>query len=151
MSIGYLFVEVESADAAVYEACRRAIPDIISVRGGRILVRSGDPQLLDGGIPYRRRVVVESERSPRATHLPLHRQVEIYAREDIDLSRSTLADMVGQVAELVRPLIDALSRYVMAGERVHGDDSEVPVLEPGLGRTRKARLWTYVCNGQPYG
>src|ERR1700759_852101 len=81
----------------------------------------------------------------------LHRQAEIYAREDIDLSRSTLADMVGQVAALVRPLIDALSRYVMAGERVHGDDTEVPVLEPGLGRTRKARLWTYVRAGSPYG
>ena len=84
-------------------------------------------------------------------HLPLHRQAEIYAREDIDLSRSTLADMVGQVAALVRPLIDALSRYVMAGERVHGDDTEVPVLEPGLGHTRKARLWTYVRDGRPYG
>jgi transposase len=84
-------------------------------------------------------------------HLPLHRQAEIYAREDIDLSRSTLADMVGQVAGLVRPVIDALSRYVMAGERVHGDDTEVPVLEPGLGRTRKARLWTYVRDGRPYG
>ena len=83
-------------------------------------------------------------RFPRATRLPLHRQAEIYAREDIDLSRSTLADMVGQVAGLVRPLIDALSRYVMTGERVHGDDTEVPVLEPGLGRTRKARLWTYL-------
>jgi transposase len=84
-------------------------------------------------------------------HLPLHRQAEIYAREDIDLSRSTLADMVGQVAGLVRPLIDALVRYVMAGERVHGDDTEVPVLEPGLGRTRKGRLWTYVRDGRPYG
>ena len=84
-------------------------------------------------------------------HSPLHRQAEIYARDDIDLSRSTLADMVGQVAGLVRPLIDALSRYVMAGERVHGDDTEVPVLEPGLGRTRKGRLWTYVRDGRPYG
>lgn len=84
-------------------------------------------------------------------HLPLHRQAEIYARQDIDLSRSTLADMVGQVAGLARPLVDALSRYVMAGERVHGDDTEVPVLEPGLGRTRKARLWTYVRDGRPYG
>ena len=84
-------------------------------------------------------------------HSPLHRQAEIYAREDIDLSRSTLADMVGQVAGLVRPLIGALAHYVMAGERVHGDDTEVPVLEPGLGRTRKARLWAYVRDGRPYG
>ena len=84
-------------------------------------------------------------------HLPLHRQAEIYAREDIDLSRSTLADMVGQVASLVRPLVDAVARHVMAGERVHADDTIVPVLEPGLGRTRKARLWTYVRDGRAYG
>jgi hypothetical protein len=74
-------------------------------------------------------------------HLPLHRQAEIYAREDIDLPRSTLADMVGQTARLVRPLVDVLARHVMAGQRVHADDTVVPVLEPGLGRTRTARLW----------
>jgi transposase len=84
-------------------------------------------------------------------HLPLHRQAEIYAREDIDLSRSTLADMVGQVAALVRPLVDALAKHVMAGERVHADDTIVPVLEPGLGRARKARLWTYVRDDRPFG
>lgn len=83
-------------------------------------------------------------------HLPLHRQAEIYAREDIDLSRSTLADMVGQTARLVRPLIDALARHVMSGDRVHGDDTVVPVLEPGLGRTRTARLWTYVRDDRPF-
>ncbi len=70
---------------------------------------------------------------PRATRLPLHRQAEIYARSEIDLPRSTLADMVGQVARLLRPLLDALARHVMAGERVHADDTTVPVLEPGLG------------------
>lgn len=84
-------------------------------------------------------------------HLPLHRQAEIYAREDIELSRSTLADMVGQMARLVRPLVDALARHVMAGDRVHADDTVVPVLEPGLGRTRTARLWTYVRDDRPFG
>ena len=83
-------------------------------------------------------------------HLPLHRQAEIYAREDIDLPRSTLADMVGQTARLVRPLVDALARHVMAGERVHADDTVVPVLEPGLGRTRTARFWTYVRDDRPF-
>ena len=86
-----------------------------------------------------------------ADHLPLHRQAEIYAREDIDLPRSTLADMVGQAARLMRPLIDALVRHVMAGVRVHADDTVVPVLEPGLGRTRTARLWTYVRDDRPFG
>lgn len=85
-----------------------------------------------------------------ADHLPLHRQAEIYAREGVDLSRSTLADMVGQTARLLRPLVDALGRHVMAGERVHADDTVVPVLEPGLGRTRTARLWTYVRDDRPF-
>lgn len=84
-------------------------------------------------------------------HLPLHRQAEIYARKDIDLSRSTMADMVGQSARLLRPLVDALGRHVMAGERVHADDTVVPVLEPGLGRTRTARLWVYVRDDRPFG
>ncbi len=83
-------------------------------------------------------------------HLPLHRQAEIYAREDIDLSRSTLADMVGQTTRVVRPLIGALARHVMSGERVHADDTVLPVLEPGLGRTRTARLWTYVRDERPF-
>lgn len=83
-------------------------------------------------------------------HLPLHRQAEIYARADIDLSRSTLADMVGQMARLVRPLVDVLARHVMAGDRLHADDTVVPVLEPGLGRTRTARLWTYVRDDRPF-
>ena len=59
--------------------------------------------------------------------------------------------MVGQVASLVRPLVDAVAGHVMQGERVHADDTIVPVLEPGLGRVRKARLWTYVRDGRPYG
>ena len=86
-----------------------------------------------------------------ADHLPLHRQAEIYAREDVELCRSTLADMVGQTARLVRPLVDALARHVMSAERVHADDTVVPVLEPGRGRTRQARLWTYVRDDRPIG
>ena len=61
-------------------------------------------------------------------HLPLYRQSEIYAREGVDLERSTLADWVGQSAALLRPLVDALERHVMAGNRLHADDTPVPVL-----------------------
>jgi transposase len=84
-------------------------------------------------------------------HQPLHRQAEQYAREEVDLSRSTLADMVGQAARLLRPLIDALGRHVMSGARVHADDTTVPVLAPGLGRTKTGRLWTYVLDDRPFG
>jgi transposase len=79
-----------------------------------------------------------------ADHLPLYRQSEIYAREGVDLCRSTLADWVGRSAALLQPLVDALGRHVMAGATLHADDTPVPVLSPGAGRTRTGRLWTYV-------
>jgi uncharacterized protein (DUF1330 family) len=62
---GYFFVEVEITDPAAYEAYRTKVPEIISVHGGRILVRGGDPQPLDGVMPHRRRIVVEFD-SPEA-------------------------------------------------------------------------------------
>ena len=83
-------------------------------------------------------------------HLPLYRQAEIYARDGIDLDRSTLADWVGQSAALVRPLVDAVGAHVMAAERVHADDTTVPVLDPGRGKTKTGRLWCYVRDDRPF-
>ena len=77
-------------------------------------------------------------------HLPLYRQSEIYARSGVDLERSTLADWVGQCSALLTPLADALNRYVLAGSKLHADDTPVPVLQPGRGTTKHGRLWTYV-------
>jgi uncharacterized protein (DUF1330 family) len=62
MPKGYFVVEVEITDPAAYEAYRTAVPDIIAAHGGRILVRGGDPQPLDGTVPHRRRVIVEFNR-----------------------------------------------------------------------------------------
>jgi transposase len=84
-------------------------------------------------------------------HLPLYRQAEIYARAGVDLDRSTLADWVGQTAQLMRPLVDAVGTYVMTAERLHADDTTVPVLDPGRGRTQTGRLWCYVRDDQPFG
>lgn len=82
--------------------------------------------------------------SKYADHLPLQRQSGIYACQGVDLARSTLADWVGRLARLLDPLVDALERHVMAGATLHADDTPVPVLAPGAGRTRTGRLWTYV-------
>src|SRR3546814_2905824 len=68
----------------------------------------------------------------------------IYARHGVTLSRSTLADWVAGSSQLLRPLVQALHRYVMGGNKVHADDTPVPVLAPGRGKTRTGRLWTYV-------
>jgi transposase len=86
-----------------------------------------------------------------ADHLPLYRQSGIYAREGVELERSTLADWVGRSAALLDPLIEALRKDVLASDVLHGDDTPVPVLAPGLGKTRTGRLWTYVRDGRPWG
>jgi transposase len=81
-------------------------------------------------------------------HQPLNRQSERYAREGIDLSVSTLADQVGGCAVLLRPLYESIRAHVLAGERVHGDETPVPVL--AKRETRKGRLWTYVRDDKPF-
>jgi transposase len=83
-------------------------------------------------------------------HLPLYRQSEIYAREGVDLDRSTLCDWVGQAAWLLDPIVAGIRRHVFAAEKIHGDDTTVPVLAPGLGRTKTGRLWVYVRDDRPF-
>jgi transposase len=82
--------------------------------------------------------------SKYADHCPLFRQSEIYAREGVDLDRSTLAGWVGAASELLAPLVDALRRHVLSASKIHADDTPVPVLAPGNGKTKTGRLWTYV-------
>ena len=84
-------------------------------------------------------------------HLPLYRQSEIYAREGVELDRSTLADWVCETSALLEPLVEALRRHVMAAEKLHADDTPVPVLAPGNGKTKTGRLWTYVRDDRPAG
>jgi transposase len=83
-------------------------------------------------------------------HLPLYRQSEIYARDGVELDRSTLSDWVGQAVWLLQPVVDGIRRHVFTAEKVHGDDTPVPVLSPGLGRTKTGRLWVYVRDDRPF-
>jgi transposase len=89
--------------------------------------------------------------SKYADHLPLYRQAEIYERSGVDLQRSTLAGWVGASCQVMAPLVEALRRYVLDTGKLHGDDTPVPVLAPGQGKTRTGRLWTYVRDGRPAG
>ena len=84
-------------------------------------------------------------------HLPLYRQSAIYARSGLDLDRALLAEWVGHCHELVSPLVETIRRYVLSGPKVHADDTPLPVLSPGKGRTKTARLWTYVRDDRPAG
>lgn len=86
-----------------------------------------------------------------ADHTPLYRQAGIYRRAGIELDRATLASWVREAGSLLKPLADAVGRYVREALKIHTDDTPVPVLEPGRGKTRTARLWTYVRDDRPAG
>ena len=84
-----------------------------------------------------------------ANHQPLNRQSDHYAREGIKLSVSTLADHVGACAATLTPLYELIKAHVFAAERIHGDDTTVPVL--AKVKTRTGRIWTYVRDDRPFG
>jgi transposase len=84
-------------------------------------------------------------------HQPLYRQSQIFAREGVDLDRSTLAGWVGAASELVAPLVDEVKKHVLTASKIHADDTPVPVLAPGNGKTKTGRLWTYVRDDRPAG
>lgn len=84
-------------------------------------------------------------------HLPLYRQSEIYARAGVELERSTLCDWVGECSALLDPLVDRIAAHVFSGSKLHADDTPVPTLSPGLGKTKTGRLWTYVRDDRPAG
>jgi transposase len=82
-------------------------------------------------------------------HQPLNRQSERYRREGIDLSVSTLADQVGACTIVLRPLHELIEAHVLAAERLHGDDTTVPIL--AKGKTVIGHIWTYVRDDRPFG
>jgi transposase len=86
-----------------------------------------------------------------ADHLPLYRQSEIYARQGVEIPRYTLAGRVGASSDLLSPLVDAIQKHVLAGRKLHADDTPIPVLAPGNGKTKTGRLWTYVRDDRPAG
>ena len=81
--------------------------------------------------------------SKYADHLPLCRQAEIYARDGVDLDRSTMADWVGQVSWSLQLRVNHIRDHVFTAAKIHTDDTTLPVLAPGTGRTKTGRLWVY--------
>ena len=88
--------------------------------------------------------------SKYADHLPLYRQSQIYAREGIDLDRSTMADWVGKSTALLEPLAEAIAKRVKAGSSLFADDTPLKMLAPGNKKTKTARIWAYVRNERPW-
>jgi len=83
-------------------------------------------------------------------HLPLYRQAQIFARNGIDLDRSTLAGWVGRACWWLRPLAELLLSSILSSPKIFADDTPVPVLDPGRGRTKTGRLWSYARDDRPW-
>lgn len=94
-------------------------------------------------------LLAEVLHNPYRAHLPLNRQRDLYAANSIDLDVSTLADWVGACAATLKPIVGEIERHVLAAERIHDDDTIVPVLAKGKCTT--ARLWAYVRDDRPFG
>jgi hypothetical protein len=85
-----------------------------------------------------------------ADFLPLYRQAGIFARRGVDLDRSTLCDWVGRACWWLEPLWRLLRRHVMSSTKIFADDTTLPVLDPGRGRTKTGRLWGYAIDDRPW-
>lgn len=84
-------------------------------------------------------------------HAPLYRQSDIYARAGVELDRATMAEWMGALAFLLRPMAERIGEHVRAGSSLFADDTTVPVLDPGRGRTKTGRLWALVRDERPWG
>jgi len=104
------------------------------------------PHLIDKGIPTAG-LLAQVLVAKYADHQPLHRQEGIYARSGVELPRSTLAQWVGSCGVQLQPLVDALKAEMLAHRVLHADETPVPMLDPGSGKTHRAYLWSY-CTGQ---
>ena len=107
-------------------------------------------RLIEGGLPTEA-TVAQVLVSKYADHLPLYRQVQIYARQGIDLDRSALADWVGRAAWHLRPLHERLLIKLKGSTRLFADETTAPVLDPGRGRTKTGQFWAYAADDRPWG
>ena len=107
-----------------------------------VIAEAVPPAIIDGGLaaPGLLAWVITSK---YLDHLPLYRLEQIASRSDVNLPRSTLADWVGQVGVALQPLTDRLMWHLLQGDTLHADETPMPQLDPGKGKTKKAYLWAY--------
>jgi transposase len=133
-----------------FKVIRHVRPKLSCGRCSRVMQLPAPSRPIERGMPapgLLAQVIV----AKYADHCPLYRQQGIYRRSGVDLDRAILADWVAGTSRLLEPLVVALGRYVLAAEKVHADDTPVPVLDPGRGKTKTGRLWTYVRDDRPAG
>jgi transposase len=115
-----------------------------------VIVQAPAPaRLIEGGLPTEA-TVAQVLVSKYADHLPLYRQAQIYARQGVNLDRSTLADWVGRAAWHLRPVQERLLGKLKASPKLFADETTAPVLDPGRGRTKTGQLWAYARDDRPW-
>ena len=115
-----------------------------------VVVQASAPaRLIEGGLPTEA-TVAQVLVSKYADHLPLYRQAQIYARQGINLDRSTLADWVGRAAWHLRPVHERLLARLKTSPKLFADETTAPVLDPGRGRTKTGQLWAYARDDRPW-
>ncbi len=107
-------------------------------------------RLIEGGLPTEA-LVAHVLTAKYADHCPLYRQAQIWARQGVKLDRSTLADWVGRAAFLLRPVQERLLDNLKASAKLFADETALPVLDPGRGRTKTGQLWAYARDDRPWG
>ena len=107
-------------------------------------------RLIEGGLPTEA-TVAHVVVAKYADHLPLYRQAQIYARQGVNLDRSTLADWTGRAAWLLKPLHTRLLERLKASGKLFADETTAPVLDPGRGRTKTGQLWAYARDERAWG
>src|SRR6478736_6556593 len=116
-----------------------------------VVVQASAPtRLVEGGIPTEA-TIAHVLVAKYADHLPLYRQAQIYARQGVNLDRSTLADWVGRAAFLLRPIHERLLDRLRASAKLFADETTAPVLDPGRGRTKTGQLFAYARDDRPWG
>ena len=133
-----------------FKVVRHIRPKLACVRCQRVFQAAAPSRPIARGMPGPA-LLAHVMVSKYCDHQPLYRQSGVFARDGVELAHSLLAKWVAKGDDLIDPLVGAVRRYVMACDKVHGDDTPVKVLAPGTGKTRTGRLWVYVRDDRPAG
>jgi transposase len=131
-----------------FQVIRHVRPKLACRACARIVQSAAPSRPIERGLPTPS-LLAQVIGAKYADHCPLYRQEGIYRRSGVELPRAMLASWVGESARLLDPLVGALERYVLEARKLHADDTPVPVLAPGKGRTQTGRLWAYVRDDRP--
>ena len=116
---------------------------------GAVVQAPAPERPLDGGMATEA-VIAQVLVAKYSEHLPLYRQAQVFARHGIELDRSTLSLWVGRACWWLEPLYERLLARILGSTKIFADDTPLPVLDPGRGRTKTGRLWAYAVDDRPW-